>query len=58
MRAREQGTNPGTLTRIANKPENETQKHDADQKARGRYLGGKIPFGFRLGDDGELVPHN
>jgi putative DNA-invertase from lambdoid prophage Rac len=28
----------------------------ADQKARGRYLGGKIPFGFRLGDAGELVP--
>jgi putative DNA-invertase from lambdoid prophage Rac len=30
----------------------------ADQKARGRYLGGKIPFGFRRGDDGELVPHD
>jgi hypothetical protein len=29
----------------------------ADQKARGRYLGGKVPFGFRLGDDGELVAH-
>jgi putative DNA-invertase from lambdoid prophage Rac len=29
----------------------------ADQKARGRYLGGKIPFGFRRGDAGELVPH-
>jgi putative DNA-invertase from lambdoid prophage Rac len=29
----------------------------ADQKARGRYLGGKVPFGFRRGDDGELVPH-
>jgi putative DNA-invertase from lambdoid prophage Rac len=28
----------------------------ADQKARGRYLGGSIPFGYRLGDDGELVP--
>ena len=27
----------------------------ADQKARGRYLGGKVPFGFRRGDDGELV---
>jgi putative DNA-invertase from lambdoid prophage Rac len=27
----------------------------ADQKARGRYLGGKIPFGWRRGDDGELV---
>jgi putative DNA-invertase from lambdoid prophage Rac len=25
----------------------------ADQKARGRYLGGKIPFGWRRGDDGE-----
>ena len=23
----------------------------ADQKARGRYLGGKVPFGFRRGDD-------
>jgi putative DNA-invertase from lambdoid prophage Rac len=29
----------------------------ADQKARGRYLGGSIPFGYRLGDDGGLVPH-
>jgi putative DNA-invertase from lambdoid prophage Rac len=29
----------------------------AGQKARGRYLGGSIPFGYRLGDDGELVPH-
>ena len=29
----------------------------ADQKARGRYLGGKVPFGFRLGEGGELVPH-
>jgi putative DNA-invertase from lambdoid prophage Rac len=29
----------------------------ADQKARGRYLGGSVPFGYRLGDDGELVPH-
>jgi putative DNA-invertase from lambdoid prophage Rac len=29
----------------------------ANQKARGRYLGGKVPFGFRPGDDGELVPH-
>jgi putative DNA-invertase from lambdoid prophage Rac len=30
----------------------------ADQKARGRYLGGKIPFGFRRGDNGGLVPHD
>ena len=29
----------------------------ADQKARGRYLGGIMPFGFRRGEDGELVPH-
>src|SRR5580698_432645 len=27
----------------------------ADQKASGLYLGGKVPFGFRRGDDGELV---
>jgi putative DNA-invertase from lambdoid prophage Rac len=28
-----------------------------DQKARGRFLGGtRAPFGFRAGDDGELVP--
>ncbi len=27
----------------------------ADQKARGRYLGGIMPFGKRLGDSGELV---
>jgi putative DNA-invertase from lambdoid prophage Rac len=30
----------------------------ADQKARGRYLGGKVPFGFRRGETGELVPHD
>jgi putative DNA-invertase from lambdoid prophage Rac len=29
----------------------------ADQKARGRYLGGIVPFGFRVGDAGELVRH-
>jgi putative DNA-invertase from lambdoid prophage Rac len=29
----------------------------ADQKARGRYLGGIVPFGFRRGKSGELVPH-
>jgi putative DNA-invertase from lambdoid prophage Rac len=29
----------------------------ADQKARGRYLGGIVPFGYRGGDAGELVPH-
>jgi putative DNA-invertase from lambdoid prophage Rac len=29
----------------------------ADQKARGRYLGGKVPFGFRRGESGELVTH-
>jgi putative DNA-invertase from lambdoid prophage Rac len=29
----------------------------ADQKARGRYLGRKVPFGFRRGDAGELTPH-
>jgi putative DNA-invertase from lambdoid prophage Rac len=27
----------------------------ADQRARGRYLGGSVPFGYRLGDDGELA---
>jgi DNA invertase Pin-like site-specific DNA recombinase len=27
----------------------------ADQKARKRYLGGKVPFGYRVGDAGELV---
>ena len=29
----------------------------ADQKARGRYLGGRVPFGFRRGDNGELALH-
>ena len=29
----------------------------ADQKARGRFLGGKRPFGFRRGDNGELIPN-
>ncbi len=28
----------------------------ADQKSRGRFLGGTVPFGYRLGDDGERVP--
>ena len=27
----------------------------ADQRARGRYLGGRVPFGYAIGDDGELV---
>jgi putative DNA-invertase from lambdoid prophage Rac len=27
----------------------------ADQKTRGRYLGGKLPFGYAKGPDGELV---
>jgi DNA invertase Pin-like site-specific DNA recombinase len=27
-----------------------------DQRSRGRYLGGAVPFGFRLGEDGGLVP--
>ena len=26
-----------------------------DQRQRGRYLGGAVPFGYRVGDDGELV---
>ena len=29
----------------------------ADQKARGRYLGGIVPFGYRRGELGELMPH-
>ena len=29
----------------------------ADQKARGRYLGGIMPFGYRRGEHGELVLH-
>ncbi|MCJ2042525.1 recombinase family protein [Methylobacterium sp. J-059] len=29
----------------------------ADQKARGRYLGGKVPFGYRVGTDGALDKH-
>ena len=29
----------------------------ADQKARGRYLGGTAPFGYRVGEAGELAPH-
>jgi putative DNA-invertase from lambdoid prophage Rac len=27
----------------------------ADQRQRQRYLGGKVPFGWKVGDDGELV---
>jgi putative DNA-invertase from lambdoid prophage Rac len=28
----------------------------ADQKSRGRFLGGDVPFGFEVGSDGALVP--
>jgi len=28
----------------------------ADQKSRGRFLGGDVPFGFEVGADGALVP--
>src|SRR6185312_7121497 len=27
-----------------------------DQRQRNRYLGGIVPFGFRVGEDGSLVP--
>ena len=27
----------------------------ADQRRRHRYLGGKVPFGWRVGDDGDLI---
>lgn len=27
------------------------------QKADGQYLGGSVPFGFRLGEDGKMKPH-
>ena len=29
----------------------------ADQKARGRYLGGIVPFGYGRGEHGQLAPH-
>jgi putative DNA-invertase from lambdoid prophage Rac len=28
-----------------------------DQKTRGRFLGGTVPFGYRLDEKGELIPH-
>jgi DNA invertase Pin-like site-specific DNA recombinase len=28
-----------------------------DQRTRGRFLGGTVPFGYRLSEDGELIPH-
>ena len=31
------------------------QEVNKDQRDRGRYLGGTTPFGFRLGDRGELI---
>ena len=40
----------------SNLPERVSQSK-ADQKKRGRFLGGTVPFGFRRGDDGELVRH-
>ncbi len=27
-----------------------------DQRQRGRYLGGRVPYGFRVGEEGELEP--
>jgi hypothetical protein len=27
-----------------------------DQRTRGRFLGGSVPFGYQLGEDGALVP--
>jgi hypothetical protein len=32
-----------------------TRQSKAALKARGRFLGGCVPFGFRCGDDGQLV---
>jgi DNA invertase Pin-like site-specific DNA recombinase len=29
-----------------------------DQKARGRFLGGAVPFGYRRGEGYELIPHD
>ncbi len=29
----------------------------ADQKTRGRFLGGSVPFGYRLSEDGDLIQH-
>src|SRR3954469_5297366 len=28
-----------------------------DQRARGRFLGGTVPFGYRLNSDGDLIRH-
>jgi putative DNA-invertase from lambdoid prophage Rac len=28
----------------------------ADQKKRGRYLGGSVPYGWQVGENGALVP--
>ena len=28
-----------------------------DQRTRGRFLGGTVPFGYRLDGDGTLIPH-
>ncbi len=28
-----------------------------DQRQRNRYLGGIVPFGYRVGENGGLVPH-
>jgi len=28
-----------------------------NQRARGRYLGGKVPFGYRVGENGALIEH-
>jgi DNA invertase Pin-like site-specific DNA recombinase len=30
----------------------------ADQKARGRFLGGTVPFGSARGEGDELIPHD
>jgi DNA invertase Pin-like site-specific DNA recombinase len=33
------------------------QRAKADKRKRGLYLGGVVPFGYRRGESGELVPH-
>jgi putative DNA-invertase from lambdoid prophage Rac len=47
------------LSAVAEAERERTRERIVDvkrERRRGRYLGGKAPFGFRVSEDGELVP--
>ena len=51
---------PALLSAVAEAERDRTRERVAevkrDQRQRGRYLGGAVPWGYRVGEAGELVP--